>query len=84
MFLKIVLLSFNACSFFTAPLLKFRNDNTFTLLQLTDLHLGEDENLDSLTRLGIINMLEASNPDVVVITGDLVSDYSYHGLPDFF
>jgi len=52
--------------------LRFREDGSFTILQLTDLHLkngepADDQTLDLLTRL-----IQAETPDLVILTGDVI------------
>ncbi|TPX13600.1 uncharacterized protein E0L32_006071 [Thyridium curvatum] len=59
--------------------LTFRNDGTFKISILEDLHYGEAESSwgalqDSLTTRTVAYLLEAEpNPDLVVINGDLLS-----------
>lgn len=54
--------------------LKMREDGTFTILQLTDLHIGsfpfhkKDEQTFALLK----EMTEKANPDLIVITGDVI------------
>jgi hypothetical protein len=52
--------------------LRFREDGTFKMVQVTDLHwLNGDEN-DLRTRELVLRVLEAEKPDLVVVTGDLI------------
>ena len=63
--------------------LSFSEDGKFTILQITDLHYGEslDGDLNN-TRLQI-ELIERVKPDVVVVTGDVVSGYANKGQPNF-
>ena len=45
----------------------------FRIVQLTDLHLGEDPDRDAQTVQMIKNLISKENPDFVAITGDVVS-----------
>ena len=55
-----------------APL-RFRPDGTFTIVQLTDLH-WRDGDADDLRTLRLVEeVLDAEAPDLVVLTGDVVS-----------
>lgn len=54
------------------PVLKFGDDGKFKILQLTDIHYKYGKS-ESKTAIECINsVLDAENPDFVVITGDLV------------
>ncbi len=57
--------------------LKFKEDHTYTILQLTDLHYGEDD--EQKTYETQYNLIKMSNPDLVVVTGDSVSGYVWDG-----
>eukprot|EP00823_Brevimastigomonas_motovehiculus_P005011 TRINITY_DN345_c0_g1_i1.p1 TRINITY_DN345_c0_g1~~TRINITY_DN345_c0_g1_i1.p1 ORF type:complete len:373 (-),score=60.07 TRINITY_DN345_c0_g1_i1:455-1573(-) len=52
------------------PILRFRQDGTFHILQITDLHLGNIFK-DGVTKGVIKNVIEAEKPDLVVISGDV-------------
>ncbi|TQR05521.1 metallophosphoesterase family protein [Psychrobacillus soli] len=54
--------------------LVMKNDGKFTILQLTDLHVGSMpfHEHDYLTFNHIKEMTEKANPDLIVITGDLI------------
>jgi len=51
---------------------------------LTDLHFGEDAGFDVKTQNLMIYLIELSQPDLVVITGDIVSGYAWDGASQFF
>ncbi|NRF91041.1 metallophosphoesterase family protein [Paenibacillus frigoriresistens] len=57
--------------------LRFREDGTFTIVQLTDLHIGGDkDNEEDLRTLALVSaLLAAEKPDLIVYTGDLISSY---------
>ena len=55
-----------------AGTLKFRNDNTFKIVQFTDLHYihGNDDAKAALENVNAV--LEMEKPDLVIVTGDLI------------
>jgi 3',5'-cyclic AMP phosphodiesterase CpdA len=54
------------------PILRFRPDGTFTIVQLTDVHWNNGEDADLRARTLIESVLDAETPDLVVLTGDTV------------
>lgn len=48
-------------------------DGTYKILQFTDLHFGEDPDADMFTTQLFANICSLEHPDLVVITGDIVS-----------
>lgn len=52
--------------------LRFRNDGTFTIVQLTDLHWKNGEPEDLRTDALMRSILESENPDLIVFTGDVI------------
>ena len=54
------------------------DDGELTILQLTDLHYGEGSKLDVLSTELTANLTKITNPDMVIITGDLVSGYMWN------
>ena len=65
--------------------LTFRDDHTFTILQLTDMHFGESDILDSYTKVLQVALINNVDPDIIVISGDSVSGYAWNGItPDFY
>jgi len=64
--------------------LNFSPEGKFKILQLTDLHYGEGSYTDQNTQRLQAELIERVQPDVVVVTGDVVSGYAYHGQPNFF
>lgn len=53
--------------------LQFRSDGTFKIVQFTDLHWAEGGTADQQTHRLMAQVLEAEQPDLVVLTGDLLS-----------
>lgn len=56
-------------------LLKFRDDNTFTIVQFTDIHWKDGGEADLDSRALMAQVLESEQPDLVVFTGDVVGGY---------
>ncbi|CDW88220.1 metallophosphoesterase [Stylonychia lemnae] len=59
------------------PQLKFNALGKFKILQLTDIHLGEREDLDIRTLEVIRTVIEKEKPEMVFISGDAVSGYAW-------
>ena len=55
------------------PELRFGRAGAFTIVQLTDVHWSTGEGADLKTRTLIEQVLRAERPDLVVLTGDIVS-----------
>lgn len=51
-------------------------DGTFRIMQLTDLHYGEGSEKDANSSTAMAAMLEAEKPDLVVLSGDMVSGFA--------
>jgi predicted phosphodiesterase len=58
--------------------LNFRSDKTFKIIQFTDLHFAVPEQ-DEKTILLQKTILEVEKPDLVVLSGDCVSNYVWDG-----
>ena len=56
-----------------AGALEFSAAGTFKILQLTDLHFGADRGGDARTRKLMIALIDRENPDLVVLSGDVVT-----------
>ena len=54
------------------------------VLQFTDLHYGENEASDSLVYSLQSQLLDLENPDLVIITGDMVSGYAWDGSESWY
>ena len=61
--------------------LTVRKDGDFRILQLTDLHYGHSQEEDDAIAQLIENHAQKADPDLIVVTGDLVSAPDYLG-PD--
>lgn len=54
--------------------LKFRADGTFKVLQLTDTHISLSSDTTEKTLKTINSVLDKERPDLVVLTGDIITD----------
>jgi predicted MPP superfamily phosphohydrolase len=70
-------------SLFTEKL-QFKQDKEFTILQFTDLHFGEDGMKDVNSTILQEKLINLTNPDLVVVTGDSVSGYAWDGMNSTF
>ena len=52
--------------------LQFQEDGTFTIVQFTDLHVKNGEPEDNLTATLMAEALDAEQPDLVTLTGDVI------------
>lgn len=59
--------------------LQFKEGQDFTILQFTDLHYGEHTIKDRNSAVLQEKLLNLTNPDLVVVTGDSVSGYAWDG-----
>ena len=59
--------------------LRFNSNGEFTILQFTDLHFGEDSEEDAQTQKLQVKLIKQVNPDLVVLTGDMLSGYAWDG-----
>jgi 3',5'-cyclic AMP phosphodiesterase CpdA len=53
--------------------LTFRDDETFTIVQFTDIHWTIANQADLKSRALMQEIIEAERPDLVILTGDLIS-----------
>lgn len=53
-------------------ILRFRADNTFTIVQFTDTHWNNGEPADEQTRALMARVLDLEQPDLVFLTGDVI------------
>ena len=63
---------------------QFNENHTFTILQITDLHYGESEDTDAGNMKNQRFFIENIKPDLVIVTGDMVSGYSWDGIDQNF
>ena len=54
------------------PELRFRPDGTFTIVQFTDTHVTNTEASDEQTVALMAQVLDAEQPDLVMLTGDVI------------
>lgn len=59
--------------------LKFRAEGKFKMVQFTDIHFGENEENDVMAQNLIRKVIELEQPDLAVVTGDVVSGYAWDG-----
>ncbi|OME87896.1 metallophosphoesterase [Paenibacillus sp. FSL A5-0031] len=57
--------------------LRFRSDGTFTIIQFTDMHIknGIEPDKDVQTLAVIQQLIASQKPDLIVLTGDVISSY---------
>ena len=61
-----------------ADALRFREDQTFTIVQFTDLHWQNGEPADQRTAALMAQVLDSERPDLVVLTGDVIQGAQCH------
>lgn len=54
--------------------IRFKKDGTFKIVQLTDIHWDNTSQNSDKTRHTIISILQKEKPDIIILTGDVVSD----------
>ena len=59
--------------------LTFNAKGKFKIVQFTDTHFGETALTDSMTQDVMRKILESEKPDLVAVTGDVVSGYLWDG-----
>jgi hypothetical protein len=64
--------------------LRFKSNEEFTILQLTDLHYGEGGEGDRNSTLLVEKLINFTKPDLVIVTGDSVSGYAWDNLNKTF
>ena len=63
---------------------KCNENGSFRIVQFTDAHFGESPVGDIMTT-GLMNsVLDAERPDLVVLSGDILSGYTWNGNPGWF
>jgi 3',5'-cyclic AMP phosphodiesterase CpdA len=64
--------------------LRFKEGKEFTILQFTDLHYGENGVKDVNSSILQEKLINFTNPDLIIVTGDSVSGYAWDGLNSTF
>jgi 3',5'-cyclic AMP phosphodiesterase CpdA len=59
--------------------LTFNANGKFKIVQFTDVHFGEDEPDDTDNARLVNDILDQEKPDLVVLTGDIVTGYEWDG-----
>lgn len=59
--------------------LSFNHDNRFKIIQITDIHYGESDypEQDANTTILMRKLIEWEQPDLAILTGDMVSGYEW-------
>ena len=71
-FIALAVMALFAVAAYSAPVLKFRPDSTFHILQVTDLHyIHGDSRCDSVIPQ-MVEAIRGEAPDLVMVTGDLI------------
>ena len=58
--------------------LRFRDDETFTIVQFTDIHWANGGDADLKSRALMRRIINTERPDLVILTGDLISSTACH------
>ena len=61
------------------PQIRFNSEGRLRILQLSDFHYGESDEKDRNTSKLIEDLVKEVKPDLVTVTGDLVSGYAWDG-----
>ena len=64
--------------------LRFNEDGEFTIIQITDLHYGQNEENDARNLAIQEKLLEYVKPDIAILTGDMVHGQEWDGEDDKF
>ena len=59
------------------PQLRFNSEGKFRIVQFTDIHIGEREDLDIRSLEVVRTVLEKERPEMVFFTGDAISGYGW-------
>ena len=60
--------------------LKFNADGKFRMVQFTDIHFGDADSTDKQNQEILRTVLQHEKPDLIVLTGDMVSGYAWDGI----
>ena len=56
---------------------KLNENNKLKIIQITDIHYGEDERKDAATTKKLKELINWEKPDMAILTGDMVSGYAW-------
>ena len=62
------------------PTLRFRSDGSFKILQLTDMHIRDNDSLNDPAFALVETLLDREQPDLVAFTGDIFCEDSYEDI----
>lgn len=65
--------------FLNSTSFQVNSDGDFTIVQFTDIHFGENSISDQRTVNEMDDIIRAVKPDLVVLTGDMQSNYAWDG-----
>lgn len=65
--------------FATDKKLQFNAQGKFKMVQLTDIHYGEGDATDAENSRLISDIIDQERPDLVIVSGDVVSGYAWDG-----
>ena len=77
------LIPISLSTFLNSTSFQVNSDGKFTMVQFTDLHFGESEQNDLRSQKEMNDILSKLKPDLVVLTGDMHSNYAWNGLSNF-
>ena len=66
------------------PTLRFNEDAEFTILYITDLHIGGSTNDDTNSLNSLKSLIKNSKPDLVVLGGDIISGFKWDKIEEKF
>jgi predicted MPP superfamily phosphohydrolase len=58
---------------------KLNSDGKLKVIQITDIHYGEDGGKDANTTKLMKDLIGWETPDMAILTGDMVSGYAWDG-----
>eukprot|EP01084_Bolivina_argentea_P058328 106517_1 len=84
MSLLIYILLIHSIQLATSTTLNCNEKNSFRIVQFTDTHFGESHIGNYMTTSLMNNILDKEQPDLVVLTGDIISGYTWTGNKGWF
>lgn len=74
-----ILLVCAGAKFLNSTSFQVNPDGNFKIVQFTDIHFGENSFSDQRTVKEMDEIIRAVQPDLVVLTGDMQSNYAWDG-----